>query len=400
MPPIVTVVTATRAEYGLLRPVVQKLAASRALTLQLVVTGAHLCPRLGATVAEIEADGLPIAARLPIFSDDAGEPAARTIARTLTVFDDHFAARRPDAVLLLGDRFEIFAVAAAAAARHIPIAHISGGDVTLGAADEYYRHCITKMAAVHFPSCADSARRLVRMGEDPARVFCVGGLGDENIRTLPKMTRQELCESTGFDLMQPFALVTFHPETGAGAPDPAVQSAALCRAMDAVENVFWLITGSNADAGGQVCTAAMQAFAAAHPGRAGFVQSLGLRRYLSAMQYAALVAGNSSSGVVETPTFGVPAVNIGSRQAGRILCANVLSCPGGAAAIEAALRTALTPAFAAKAKTARSPYFGGDTSGKIVRVLERLTGSSLLAAPKPFYDGPVPAFDPLAEPVL
>ena len=398
--PTITVVTATRAEYGLLRPVIQKLAASRALTLQLVVTGAHLCPRLGATVAEIEADGLPIAARLPIFSDAAGEPAARTIARTLTVFDDHFAARRPDAVLLLGDRFEIFAVAAAAAARHIPIAHISGGDVTLGAADEYYRHCITKMAAVHFPSCADSARRLVRMGEDPARVFCVGGLGDENIRTLPKMTRQELCGSTGFDLMQPFALVTFHPETGAGAPDPAVQSAALCRAMDAVENVFWLITGSNADAGGQVCTAAMQAFAAAHPGRAGFVQSLGLRRYLSAMQYAALVAGNSSSGVVETPTFGVPAVNIGSRQAGRILCANVLSCPGGAAAIEAALRTALTPAFAAKAKTARSPYNGGDTSGKIVRVLERLAGSSLLAAPKPFYDGPVPAFDPLAEPVL
>lgn len=398
--PTITVVTATRAEYGLLRPVIQKLAASRALTLQLVVTGAHLCPRLGATVAEIEADGLPIAARLTIFSDDAGEPAARTIARTLTVFDDHFAARRPDAVLLLGDRFEIFAVAAAAAARHIPIAHISGGDVTLGAADEYYRHCITKMAAVHFPSCADSARRLVRMGEDPARVFCVGGLGDENIRTLPKMTRQELCESTGFDLMQPFALVTFHPETGAGAPDPAVQSAALCRAMDAVENVFWLITGSNADAGGQVCTAAMQAFAAAHPGRAGFVQSLGLRRYLSAMQYAALVAGNSSSGVVETPTFGVPAVNIGSRQAGRILCANVLSCPGGAAAIETAIRTALTPAFAAKAKTARSPYFGGDTSGKIVTVLERLAGGSLLAAPKPFYDGPVPEFDPLDEPVL
>ena len=392
--PTITVVTATRAEYGLLRPVIQKLAASRALTLQLVVTGAHLCPRLGATVAEIEADGLPIAARLPIFTDDADEPAARTIARTLTVFDEYFAARRPDAVLLLGDRFEIFAVAAAAAARHIPIAHISGGDVTLGAADEYYRHCITKMAAVHFPSCADSARRLVRMGEDPARVFCVGGLGDENIRTLPKMTRQELCESTGFDLMQPFALVTFHPETGAGAPDPAVQSAALCRAMDAVENVFWLITGSNADAGGQVCTAAMQAFAAAHPGRAGFVQSLGLRRYLSAMQYAALVAGNSSSGVVETPTFGVPAVNIGSRQAGRILCGNVIGCPGEAGAIETALRTALTPAFAARARAVRSPYYGGDTSGRILAALRAALAAPWLRAPKTFYDGPVPAFDP------
>ena len=393
-------VTATRAEYGLLRPVLQKLAASDTLTLQLVATGAHLCARLGATVAEIEADGLPLAARLPIFTDDAGEPVARTIARTLTVFDEYFAAHRPDVVLLLGDRFEIFAVAAAAAARHIPIAHISGGDVTLGAADEYYRHCITKMAVLHFPSCADSAARLVRMGEEPGRVFCVGGLGDENIRTLPKMTRQELCDSTGFDLAQPFALVTYHPETSAGAPDPAVQAAALCAAMAVVPGVFWLITGSNADAGGQACTRAMQNFAAAHPGRAGFVQSLGLRRYLSAMQYAAAVVGNSSSGVVETPTFGVPAVNIGQRQAGRILCENVLCCPAEALAIENALRTALTPAFAARAKTARSPYNGGGTSGKIVRVLERLAGSALLAAPKPFYDGPVPEFDPLAEPVL
>ena len=386
-------VTATRAEYGLLRPVLQKLAASDTLTLQLVATGAHLCARLGATVAEIEADGLPLAARLPIFTDDAGEPVARTIARTLTVFDEYFAAHRPDVVLLLGDRFEIFAVAAAAAARHIPIAHISGGDVTLGAADEYYRHCITKMAVLHFPSCADSAARLVRMGEEPGRVFCVGGLGDENIRTLPKMTRQELCDSTGFDLAQPFALVTYHPETSAGAPDPAVQAAALCAAMAAVPGVFWLITGSNADTGGQACTRAMQNFAAAHPGRAGFVQSLGLRRYLSAMQYAAAVVGNSSSGVVETPTFGVPAVNIGQRQAGRILCENVLCCPAEAPAIENALRTALTPAFAARAKTARSPYNGGGTSGKIVQVL----GQFDFAPVKRFYDGPVPEFDPMQE---
>ena len=240
----ITVVTATRAEYGLLRPVVQKIAASDVLDLQLVVTGAHLCPRLGETVHEIEADGLPIAARLPIFTDNADEPVAKTIARTMEIFDNHFAAHRPDAVLLLGDRFEIFAVAAAAAARHIPIAHISGGDVTLGAADEYYRHCISKMAAVHFPSCADSAARLVRMGEAPDTVFCVGGLGDENIRTLSKMSREELCKSTGFDLMQPFALVTYHPETAPDAGSPAVQVQALCDAMAAVDGVFWLITGS------------------------------------------------------------------------------------------------------------------------------------------------------------
>ena len=387
----ITIITSTRAEYGLLRPVIQKVAAAQDLQLQLVVTGAHLCARFGNTVQEIEADGLPIAARLPIFEEEnPNEPVALTIARTITVFDGYFAAHRPDAVLLLGDRFEIFAVATAAAARHIPIAHISGGDVTLGAADEYYRHCITKMAALHFPSCAESAARLVRMGEAPETVFCVGGLGDENIRTLPKMTRQELCASTGFDLMQPFAIVTYHPETSAAAGDPAAQADALCAAMEAVPGVFWLITGSNADAGGAVCTAKMQAFAAAHPQRAGFINSLGLKRYLSAMQCAALVVGNSSSGVVETPTFGVPTVNIGSRQAGRIICQNVLCCAAAVPAIEAALRRALTPEFSAVTHAAQSPYNGGDTSGKICRVLAQFD----FAKPKTFYDGPVPEFNP------
>ena len=386
----ICVVTATRAEYGLLRPVVQKLAASADLQLRLVVTGAHLCPRLGLTVTEIEKDGFAIDARLPIFTDDAAEPVAQTIARTLTVFDEYFAQNAPDCLLVLGDRFEIFAVATAAAARHIPIAHISGGDVTLGAADEYYRHCISKMAAVHFASCADSAARLVRLGEAPDRVFCVGGLGDENIRTLPKLSREALCASTGFALMQPFALVTYHPETSADAGSPAAQCQALCRAMESVPGIFWLMTGSNADAGGQVCSDTLRAFAAAHPDRAGFVQNLGLQRYLSAMQYASLVAGNSSSGVVETPTFQVPTVNIGKRQAGRIICANVLGCAPDADAIAETMRKALSPEFSAIAATAKSPYNGGDTSAKICAVLRSFDFS----APKSFYDGPVPHFDP------
>lgn len=386
----ICVVTATRAEYGLLRPVVQKLAASADLQLRLVVTGAHLCPRLGLTVTEIEKDGFAIDARLPIFTDDAAEPVAQTLARTLTVFDEYFAQNAPDCLLVLGDRFEIFAVATAAAARHIPIAHISGGDVTLGAADEYYRHCISKMAAVHFASCADSAARLVRLGEAPDRVFCVGGLGDENIRTLPKLSREALCASTGFALMQPFALVTYHPETSADAGSPAAQCQALCRAMESVPGIFWLMTGSNADAGGQVCSDTLRAFAAAHPDRAGFVQNLGLQRYLSAMQYASLVAGNSSSGVVETPTFQVPTVNIGKRQAGRLMCANVLGCAPDADAIAETMRKALSPEFAAVAATAKSPYNGGDTSAKICAVLRSFDFS----APKSFYDGPVPHFDP------
>ena len=400
------VVTATRAEYGLLRPVLRRLAGSGRLAVELVVTGAHLRAAYGDTVREIEADGLPITARLdilpPATAPETPTETADTIARTIQAFAAWFAQNTPDAVLLLGDRYEIFAVAAAAAAQRVPICHISGGDVTLGAADEYYRHCISKMAALHFPSCADSAARLVRMGEAPGTVFCVGGLGDENIRTTPRLTLPELTGNlrgvfgTGAvpDLAAaPYAIVTFHPETAGGA-DVAAQCAAFCTALENTKNLFYLLTGSNADAGGVLCNAALRAFAAAHPGRAVFLPSLGLKRYLSAMAGAALVVGNSSSGVVETPSFGVPTVNIGSRQAGRAICANVLCCGAAADEITAAMAKAVTPGFAAKAKTAQSPYNGGDTSGKITKILEDFLYTPGFGAPKHFYDGPVPSFDP------
>ena len=387
----IAVVTSTRAEYGLLRGVLQALYTDPEVQLQLLVTGTHLSKAHGQTVSEIEADGIPITARLPILPETGTEPVAETIARTVQVFDACFAQNAPDALLLLGDRFEIFAVAVAAAARHIPIAHISGGDVTLGAADEYYRHCITKMASLHFPSCVESAQRLVRMGEEPQRVLCVGGLGDENIRKLPKMSREQLCESTGLPLQQPFGLVTYHPET-AGQNNPAAQADALIAAMQNTPGIYWLITGSNADEGGRICTEKMQAFAASQPQKAGFVQSLGLKRYLSAMALAALVAGNSSSGVVETPSFGVPTVNIGSRQAGRQICENVLCCPAEQTAIHAAIAKALSPEFAAAAKAARSPYNGGDTAQKICTALKNALQSGLLRTVKSFYDGEVPSF--------
>ena len=387
----IAVVTSTRAEYGLLRGVLQALYTDPEVQLQLLVTGTHLSKAHGQTVSEIEADGIPIAARLPILPETGTEPVAETIARTVQMFDARFAQNAPDALLLLGDRFEIFAVAVAAAARHIPIAHISGGDVTQGAADEYYRHCITKMASLHFPSCVESAQRLVRMGEEPRRVLCVGGLGDENIRKLPKMSREQLCESTGLPLQQPFGLVTYHPET-AGQNNPAAQADALIAAMQNTPGIYWLITGSNADEGGRICTEKMQAFAASQPQKAGFVQSLGLKRYLSAMALAALVAGNSSSGVVETPSFGVPTVNIGSRQAGRQICENVLCCPAEQTAIHAAIAKALSPEFAAAAKAARSPYNGGDTAQKICTALKNALQSGLLRTVKSFYDGEVPSF--------
>lgn len=389
--PLIAVVTGTRAEYGLLRPVLKKLAARPDAEPALLVTGAHLSEKYGGTVSEIEADGMPIAARIPIlFEEDEGPLAtARAVERAIRGFSQWFAENKPACCLVLGDRYEILAAAQGAAFTGVPVAHISGGDVTLGAQDDWYRHCITKIAHLHFPSCEESAARLVRMGEAPATVFNVGGLGDENIRTMEKLDAVHLSESVGFDLTRPFGLVTFHPET-AGDVDVTAQMRALLDAMDELtrtEGLVWLVTKSNADAGGLAINAMWDEWGEKHPETAAVRASLGVKRYLSAMAAAALVLGNSSSGVVETPTFGVPAVNVGGRQEGRPLCANVICCPAEKEAVAAAVRKAVSPEFAAVAKGAKSPYNGGDTSGKIVDILLEQVRRPGFGAPKVFYDG-------------
>ena len=385
----VAVVTGSRAEYGLLRPVLRKLEASP-LLLKLVVTGAHLSDQYGNTVAEIEADGFPICARIPILKyQDKADPIPDTVAYTLVSFAEWFRKERPDLVLVLGDRYEIFAVAQAAAMTGVPIAHISGGDVTLGAADEYYRHCITKMAALHFPSCQESAQRLIRMGEQPERVFQVGGLGDENIRNMPKLTAAELSADLGFDLTVPFGLVTFHPETGMDCADPLDQMKALLGALEDAHTetgLRYLITKSNADQGGASINAVWDEWTSTRRDWSVAVTSLGVKRYLSAMACAAAVIGNSSSGVVETPSFGVPTVNIGERQNGRPICSNVLCVPAERKQILDAIRTCLDPDFRHTASRAVSPYYGPDPSGSIVRVLEKWIGRPELREPKRFYD--------------
>lgn len=388
------VVTGTRAEYGLLRPVIQNLMACPEVELSVLVTGAHLAPEYGNTVAEIEADGVPVAARIPILAPGESGPLATAgaVERTIHGFVRWFAENRPACVLVLGDRYEIFAVAQAAAFAGVPVAHISGGDVTLGAADDWYRHCITKIAHLHFPSCDESARRVIQMGEQPATVFNVGGLGDENIRTMTLLGLDELSQSIGFDLTRPYGLVTFHPETAGGA-DPAAQSDALLAAMDGVSaatGLHWLVTKANADAGGLIINEELDRWAAAHPDTVAVRTSLGVVRYLSAMKGAAVVLGNSSSGVVETPTFGVPTVNVGDRQKGRPICENVIGCPADESAIEAALHKALSPAFRTTARKARSPYNGGNTSEKIVEILLREVRRPGFGAPKTFYEGELP----------
>ena len=382
----VAVVTGTRAEYGLLRPVCQKLLASDELELELVVTGAHLSEKYGGTVAEIEADGMPIAARIPILnhpSTDLG--TCLTIGDAVGRFAEQFSASRPDCVLVLGDRYEIFAAATAAAVLRIPLAHISGGDVTAGAADEFFRHSITKMASVHFPSCSQYAARIIRMGEEPQRVFNVGGLGDENIRTMRLLSREELGQAFGFDFTAPYLLVTYHPATLGG--DPAAEVSELLDALDAFPEMGLIFTKANADAGGEAINALLDRYTASRRNAAAFT-SMGARGYLSAMNFCAAVVGNSSSGVVEAPSFHKPTVNIGDRQKGRLRCRSILDCGTARDEIVKALRTALSPAFGLQCKAARSPYNGGDTSGMIVSLLGAFLDSGLARRPKIFYDMP------------
>ncbi len=367
------VVTSTRADYGLLRPVVKRIHDSDRLDLCLVATGTHLLEQYGNTVTEIEKDGFPIAHRVDIMKYGFGEyETAKTIAHTIDVFTELFTQGRPDLLLILGDRYEIFAVVTAAAALSVPVAHISGGDVTVGAKDDFYRHCITKMANIHFPSCPDSEKRVIQLGENPATVHNVGGLGNENIHNVPLLTLNELEESLEFNNLSPFALITYHPETQKGS-DPAEDMAKLLAALDVIlaeTDLKLVFTKSNADAGGDRLNKMVDRYCEKHSERAKAYFSLGLKRYLSAMKYTALVLGNSSSGVVETPAFGVPTVNIGDRQKGRFIAENVVQTTGEYDSILAGIRKALSDEHKKRCENVTNPYYAGCiASEKITEII-------------------------------
>lgn len=389
----ITVITSTRADYGLLRPVLIKIAENDLLRLKLVVTGTHLLEKYGNTIEEIKQDekyGVKIDSEIELIRDNTPigrAEMAQTTAYALQKAVNYYLQNPTDLVLVLGDRYEIFAFAEAAALLSIPVAHISGGDVTYGADDDWFRHCITKMAKLHFPSCELYRERLLRMGEQPSTVFNVGGLGDENIRKVRLLSKEELSQSLaqiGVSRI-PDVLVTFHPETAENI-DPIEQIQALLKAVEENSDLFYVFTGANADAGGEQINQMIAEFCDTHE-NCEMIFSLGMLRYLSAMQYAKLVLGNSSSGVIETPSFGVPAVNVGKRQNGRLICENVLCCDAQSDEISAAICKATSEAFIKQAKNTKSPYNGGNTSGKIVAFIDEFLQSGVLKQAKIFYDG-------------
>lgn len=381
----ICVITGTRADYGLLYWLLREIDDDPALELQLVVTGMHLAAEFGSTHRAIEQDSFHIAARVDtLLASNTEVGVCKSVGLGIIGFADAFASLSPDIVVVLGDRYEVFAAAQSAMLCNIPIAHIHGGEVTEGAIDEGIRHAITKMAHFHFVAAAPYAARVVRMGESPDRVWIVGAPALDNIERLSLLSSDELAADVNLPGDGPLFLITYHPVTRSTTHVDAAMSA-LEMALDRFPNARLLITKSNADAEGSRINALWEQYTSVNAHRATLVASLGQLRYLSAVKHAAAVIGNSSSGLVEAPALGTPTVNIGDRQRGRLRARSVIDAPETEDGIVAAIETALSPEMRAAASPALSVYGVPGASHLIKESLKRVPLDGVLM--KSFYDG-------------
>lgn len=383
----VCVVTGTRADYGLLRNVLFRLNNNNSIDLSLVVTGSHLSESFGNTQREILQDGFNnyFTIQIPLDDDSKGGMAKGT-GEALYKFGDFFSSNTFDLLVVLGDRYEILAAVIAARMCGIPVAHISGGDVTEGAIDDAIRHSITKMSQIHFPGCEQSRKRIIQMGENPDTVFNVGEPGVENCLKLRLLNRDQLARQISFDcVLQDYCLVTFHPvtmENNTGVH----QVKELIQAMDSIIGMNYIVTMANADAGGRSINDYWIEEGKKHKNWL-VVTSLGVVCYLSAMKFAKAVIGNSSSGIVEAPSMGTPTVNIGDRQKGRMLADSVISCNPFSDDIRKAIKEVLSDRIQNKAKHTVSPFGDGSTSEKIeYKIMDYLNTSVGKKLDKQFYD--------------
>jgi len=372
----ICVVTGGRADYGHLLPVMRGIAAHEAFELRVAVTGTHLERSFGMTADLIAADGLGIDVRIPIFDGPPSrQESGHAVGRGVGGFTDAFKDMRPDLLVLLGDRFEIFAAAAAATLLRIPIAHLCGGDVSEGSIDDVMRHCMTKMAHIHFPTNAESAERIVRMGEDPAFVHPVGSTAVDLILGQPLLARADLERELGIAFRRRNYLVTFHPVT-TKADNGMSELTALLDALGRLDPSCGLIfTAPNSDSGGADFRKAISAFAAGH-GNASFFENLGATRYLSTARHVDAVIGNSSSALSEVPSLGTASIDVGGRQKGRLRGPSVLTCAAEPDAILAAVASAETK----DATAFVNPYGDGRATGRILACLAAIGDFGRLGA--------------------
>ena len=382
----VAVVTGTRAEFGLLSGLMTLIGESPKLDLQVVVTGTHLLAEFGHTVDAITAAGFQIAAKVPsITQANTGADVARQVGAGTTEFADTFYSFNPDAVVLLGDRYEMLAAAIAAFFLGIPIVHLHGGEVTHGAFDDTIRHAITKFASGHCVAHDEYAARVIQLGEQPDAVHVVGALGVDQLSGTPLKNREQLEQHLGLELRDPLFLVTYHPVTS-GESDALVEVSELVAALEGIPEATVIITMPNADPDAQIILDVLRSAVSRHPERWLFSESLGQVNYWSAMALSTAVVGNSSSGILEAPSLQTATVNIGPRQDGRIHSPSVVSCSATEASISAALQRVMAEEFRAALHAVENPLGGPGAAQRILGVLENLSPGNLKG--KVFYDQP------------
>lgn len=382
----ICVITGTRADYGLLRWVMQGIKDDADLTLQIIATGMHLSPEFGLTYREIEQDGFSIDRKVEMLtSSDTAVGIAKSMGLGLIGFADVLNDLKPDLIVVLGDRFEIFAAVSAALVARIPVAHLHGGETTEGAFDESLRHSITKMSHLHFVAAEDYRQRVIQLGEQPERVFLVGGLGVDNIKRMTLLDRQELEASLGLKLAQKNLLVTFHPVTleTATATD---QMAELLLVLAELKDTQLIFTMPNADTDGRALIKMIEKFVE-HNHNAHAYTSLGQLRYLSCIAQVDGVVGNSSSGLLEAPSFNKGTINIGDRQRGRLQATSVINSTPTLQGIKAALKKLYSADFQAGLKDVRNPYGEGGASEKVVNTIKNYAIDGITK--KVFYDLPI-----------
>jgi UDP-hydrolysing UDP-N-acetyl-D-glucosamine 2-epimerase len=368
----VCVVTGSRADYGILYWLLREIREDPQLLLQLIATGMHLAPEFGSTWRMIEADGFRIDRKIEMLvASDSAVGMTKAVGLGVIGFADALSSLAPDVVVVLGDRFEILAAAQTAFLTGIPLAHISGGEVTEGAVDDVIRHVITKMSHYHFVATEEYRNRVIQLGEPPDHVFNVGDPALDNITRLELLSRDALSAAIGFDLSRPFFLTTYHPVT-AGTVDPLAGLEQMLDALDAFPQFRVLITRSNADAGGRRASCLLDSYAEQHRERVHISTSLGQLNYLSAMRHCAAVVGNSSSGIVEAPAMGKPTVNIGSRQKGRLKATSIIDCEPSREAIRLGVERAVSPEFQSSAVNTVSLYGNSSASTQICAILKSL----------------------------
>ncbi|MBH1942478.1 UDP-N-acetylglucosamine 2-epimerase (hydrolyzing) [Mobilitalea sibirica] len=381
----ISILTATRAEYGLLKPIIKKFQLVSEFDVRIVVTGAHLSSEFGLTYTEIEQDGIQIDEKIEILlSSDTPAAISKSMGLAMISFADYFEKLKPDMLIILGDRYETMAVAMVAMNHRIPIAHLHGGETTEGAIDESIRHAITKLSYLHFTSTEEYRNRVIQLGESPERVFCVGAIGIENILRETLMEKEELEKSIHFKLDQPYAVVTFHPVTLEDNKSEE-QIKALLDVCGSYKNMKFIFTKANADSNGRIINQMIDSFVEKNE-QAVAVTSLGMIRYLTALKYCKMVVGNSSSGLIEAPSFGIPTINIGDRQKGRLSAESVIHCEPIKEEIKQAFDLAISKEFQEKAKYTVNPYGDGNTSEKILDIIKDFLLNNKVNLKKKFYD--------------